>query len=75
MLELFIAPAILMGNKQLPPEATLKKPVELMPQSDSVPDAGHSEAARADKTDIKLGAATISAKATILDNRMMASIR
>jgi hypothetical protein len=47
MLVLFTTPSILMGNRHVPPEATLKWPVELMPQLDSVPEAGHSEAARA----------------------------
>ncbi len=45
MLELFTVPCIRTGNRQVPPEAMLKYPVELMPQSDNVPVAGHSEAA------------------------------
>jgi hypothetical protein len=47
MLELFTTPSILTGNRHVLPEATLKYPVELTPQLDSVPEAGHSEAAHA----------------------------
>ena len=50
MLELAITPSILRGKRQAPPGATLKAPVELMPQVDSVPATGHSEAACAGET-------------------------
>ena len=69
MLELAITPSILRGKRQAPPDATLKTPVELMPQVDSIPATGHSEAACADETDNKLGAAKTIAKA-IADMRM-----
>ena len=31
------------GKRQAPPDTTLKTPVELMPQVDSIPATGHSE--------------------------------
>lgn len=63
-------PPILRGKRQAPPDATLKTPVELMPQVDSIPATGHSEAACADETDTKLGAARTIAKAIAFDTRM-----
>ena len=44
-----------------------------MPQPDNVPDIGHSEAARANETDTKPGAATMNANAITFDVRMMSS--
>jgi hypothetical protein len=44
--------------------------VEFSPQSASVADIEQSEAARANDTDIELGAKTISAKAATLDNHI-----
>ena len=70
MLEFAITPSILRGKRQAPPDATLKTPVELMPQVDSAPATGHSEAACADETDTKLGAARTIAKAIAFDTRM-----
>lgn len=70
MLELAMTPSILRGKRQAPPDATLKTPVELMPQVDSIPATGHSEAACADETDTKLGAARTIAKAIAFDTRM-----
>src|SRR5260370_17486662 len=69
--ELLTAPAILIGNRQLPPDGTLKWPVEFSPQSDIVIDVGQSEAARAKDTDTELAAPTISTKAATLDNRII----
>ena len=69
-LELAITPSILRGKRQAPPDATLKTPVELMPQVDSIPATGHSEAACADETDTKLGAARTIPKAIAFDTRM-----
>jgi hypothetical protein len=69
--ELLTLPCILIGNRQLPPDATSISAVEFSPQSASVADVEQSEAARANDTDIKLGAATISAKAASSDNRMV----
>jgi hypothetical protein len=71
MSELLTVPRILIGNRQLPPDATSMSPVEFSPQSASVADIEQSEAARAKDTDIKLGAPTISAKAATLDNRIV----
>ena len=65
MLELAIAPSILRGKRQAPPDATSKTPVESMPQVESVPATGHSEAACADK----LGAARTIPKAIAFDMR------
>jgi hypothetical protein len=45
----------------------------LTPQLESVPVAGHSEAACADEMNIKLGVATIIAKAIAFDIRMLSS--
>ena len=69
MLELAIAPSILRGKRQAPPDATSKTPVELMPQVESVPATGHSEAACADETGTKLGAARTIPKAIAFDMR------
>jgi hypothetical protein len=71
MSELLTVPRILIGNWQLPPDATSMKPVEFSPQSASSTNIGQSEAARAKDTDIKFVAATISAKAATLDNRIV----
>jgi hypothetical protein len=70
MPELAITPSILRGKRQAPPDATLKTPVELMPQVDSIPATGHSEAARADETAPKPGPARTTAKAIAFDTRM-----
>ena len=70
MLELAITPSILRGKRQVPPDATLKRPVELTPQVDSIPATGHSEAVCADETDTKLGATRTIAKAIAFDTRM-----
>ena len=70
MLEFAITPSILRGKRQAPPDATLKSPVELTPQVDSIPATGHSEAVCADETDTKLGAAKTTAKAIAFDTRM-----
>jgi hypothetical protein len=72
MLEICISPCILMENRHVSPEATLKKPVESAPQLDNVPDVGHSEAACADGMDAK--PATTSAKTMIFDNLMLPPI-
>lgn len=69
--ELLTVPRILIGNRQLPPDATSMSPVEFSPQSASVTDVEQSDAARAKDTDIKLVAPTISAKAATLDNRIV----
>jgi hypothetical protein len=71
MPELLTVPRILIGNRQLPPDATSISPVEFPPQSASVTNLEQSEAARAKDTDIKLVAPTISAKAATLDNRIV----
>jgi hypothetical protein len=71
MLEICISPWILMENRHVSPEATLKKPVESAPQLDNVPDAGHSEAACADGIDAELGAATTSNKTMTFDDDLM----
>jgi hypothetical protein len=71
MSELLTVPPILIGNRQLPPDATSMSPVEFSPQSASVTDIEQSEAARAKDTDIKLSAPTISAKASTLDNSIV----
>jgi hypothetical protein len=65
--ELLTVPRILIGNRQLPPDATSMSPVEFSPQSTSVTDVEQSDAARAKDTDIKLVAPTISAKAATLE--------
>jgi hypothetical protein len=59
------------GNWQLCPDATLMSPVEFSPQSASSTNFGQSEAASAGDADIEPVAPTISAKAAILDNRMV----
>jgi hypothetical protein len=46
-------------------------PVEFSPQSASVADIEQFGAVRANDTDVKLGAPTISAKAATLDNRIV----
>ena len=56
------------GKRQAPPDATLKAPVELMPQVDSIPATGHSEAACADETDAP-GAAMTMTKANAFGTR------
>jgi hypothetical protein len=72
MSELLTVPRILIGNWQLPPDATLMSPVEFSPQSASAINIGQSEAASAGDTDIEPVAPTISAKAANSDNRMVA---
>jgi hypothetical protein len=74
MLEICILPGILMENRHVSPEATLKKPVESAPQLDNVPDVGHSEAACADGIDAKLGAAATSIKTMTFDDLMLPPI-
>src|SRR5580765_323288 len=71
MSELLTVPRILIGNRQLPPDATSMKPVEFSPQSVSSTNIGQSEAARAKDTDIKFVAAATSAKAATLGNRIV----
>src|SRR5438552_12722586 len=68
--ELLTVPRILIGNRQLAPDATSMSPVELSPQSASVTDVEQSEAASAGGTDIEPVTAAISAKAVIFDNRI-----
>jgi hypothetical protein len=70
MDELAITPSILRGKRQVPPDATLKTPAELMPQVDSVPAIGHSEAACTEETDTKLEATRTAAKGITFDTRM-----
>ncbi|MGA8809466.1 MAG: hypothetical protein WB973_16470 [Thermoanaerobaculia bacterium] len=70
MLELAITPSILRGKRQAPPDAMLKRPVELMPQVDSIPAIGHSGAVCADETDTKPGATRTTTNAMALDTRM-----
>jgi hypothetical protein len=70
MSEPFTVPRILIGNRQLPPDATSMSAVEFSPQSASVTDIEQSEAARAKDTDVELGAPTKNAKAATLDNRI-----
>jgi hypothetical protein len=71
MSELLTVPRIVIGNRQLFPDATLMSPVEFSPQSASSTNFGHSEAASARDTDIEPVAPKISAKAAILDNRII----
>src|SRR5215216_2920146 len=71
MSELLTVPRILIGTRQLCPDATLMSPVEFSPQSASPINIGQSEAASAGDTDIEPVAPTISAKAAILDNCMV----
>src|SRR6267142_2227108 len=73
MSELLTVPRILIGNRQLPPDATLMSPVEFSPQSASATNVGQSEAASARDTDIEPVAPTISAKAATLENRIVTS--
>src|SRR6266702_5639342 len=69
MSELLTVPRIVIGNRQLPPLASLMSPVEFSPQSASSTNFGQSEAASAGDADIE--APTISAKAATLDNHMV----
>ncbi|MGC1563286.1 MAG: hypothetical protein WA820_26040 [Bradyrhizobium sp.] len=71
MLEIWISPCILIENRHVSPEATLKKPVESAPQLDNVPDVGHSEAACADGDGAKLGAATTNIKTMTFDDLIL----
>jgi hypothetical protein len=71
MSELLTVPRIVIGNRQLPPDATLMSAVEFSPQSASSANFGQSEAAGAGDTDIELVAPTISAKLATLDNRIV----
>src|SRR5258707_15576567 len=71
MSELFTVPRILIGSWQLAPEAMSISPDEFSPQSASVADIEQSEAARAKGTDVKLAVPATSARAAILDNRMV----
>jgi hypothetical protein len=71
MLEICISPFILIENRHVSPEATLKKPVESAPQLDNVPDVGHSEAACADGDGAKLGAATTNIKTMTFDDLIL----
>src|ERR1700757_2034824 len=64
-------PRIVIGNRQLPPDATLMSAVEFWPQSASSVNFGQSEAASVGDTDIEPVAPTISAKAATLDNRIV----
>ena len=71
MSELLTVPCIVIGKRQLPPDATLMSPFEFWPQSASSTNLGQSEAASARDADIEPAAPTISAKAATLDNRMV----
>ena len=70
MLELAMTPSILRGNRHEPPDGTLKTPVELMPQVDSIPATGHSGATCADETDTKNGTARMVASTVAFNARM-----
>ena len=70
MSELLTVPRILIGNRQLSPDATLMSPVEFSPQSASATNVEQSEAASAGDTDIEPVDPAISAKATNLDSRI-----
>src|SRR5882672_9292163 len=71
MSELLPVPRILIGNWQLPPDATLMSTVEFSPQSASSANVGQSEAASAKDTGMKHAAPTVSAKAATFDNRIV----
>src|ERR1700737_4262378 len=72
MSELLTVPRIVIGNRQLPPDATLISPVEFSPQSASSTNFGQSEAAAsASDTHIEPVAPMITAKAATLDNRIV----
>src|SRR5436190_20877902 len=71
MSELLTVPRIVIGNRQLCPDATLMSPVEFSPQFASSTNFEQSEAASAGDADIEPVAPTISAKAATLDNRMV----
>src|ERR1700740_1280073 len=71
MSELVPAPRIVIGNRQLPPDATLMSAVEFWPQSASSANFGQSEAASAGDTEIELVAPTTSAKAATLNKRIV----
>src|SRR3989442_5687476 len=71
MSELLTVPRIVIGNRQLCPDATLMSPVEFSPQSASSTNIGQSAAASAGDTDIDPATPTISAKAATLDNRIV----
>src|SRR6185436_5141841 len=71
MSELLTVPRILIGTRQLCPDATLMSPVEFSPQSASPINIGQSEAASAGDPDIEPVAPTISAKTAILENCMV----
>jgi hypothetical protein len=71
MSELLTVPRIGIGNRQLPPDATLMSPVEFSPQSASPTSFGHSGAASAEDADIELVAPTMSTNAATVDNRIV----
>src|SRR5882757_2459615 len=71
MSELLTVPRIVIGNRQLCPDATLMSPVGFSPQFASSTNFEQSEAASAGDADIEPVAPTISAKAATLDNRMV----
>jgi hypothetical protein len=71
MSELVTVPRIVIGNRQLCPDATLMSPVEFSPQFASSTSFEQSEAASAGDADIEPVAPTISVKAATLDNRMV----
>src|SRR6185312_8236494 len=71
MSELLTVPRIVIGNKQLSPDATLMSPLEFSPQSASSTNFGQSEAAGARDTDIGPVAPMISAKAATLDTHIV----
>src|SRR6185436_11157265 len=71
MSELVTVPRIVIGNRQLCPDATLMSPVEFSPQFASSTSFEQSEAASASDADIEPVAPMISAKAATLDNRMV----
>src|SRR6188508_2745573 len=71
MTEFFAVPRILIGNRQLPPDATLMSAVEFSPQSAVSASIGQSTLASAGETDIAPVVPAIIAKATILEKRMV----
>jgi len=71
MSELLTVPRFVIGNRQLPPDATLMSAVEFWPQSASSANFGQSETASAGDTKIEPVAPTINANAATLDNRMV----
>src|ERR1700754_3993398 len=71
MSELFTVPRIVIGNRQLVPDATLMSPVEFSPQSASSASLGQSEAAGAADADIEPVTPTASARTATVNNRII----